>query len=242
MLKILFWLLLLINGGLFALHQGYLGGLMADGREPQAMANQLQADKVQLLSASAVGALAPAAAPVAEPVAAPATAPVVAPKMVPVAVAKTSLIACTEIGNFEPVEAKRFEEQLAALALGDRQARHNVKEVASHMVYIPPQGDKDGADKKAGELKRMGLSNYFIIQDNSNLRWGISLGVFKTEVAAKNHLANLTQQGVRSARIGARSIISSKMAFQLHNLDAPTKARLDSIKTKFPAQEMRQCS
>ena len=110
------------------------------------------------------------------------------------------------------------------------------------MVYIPPQGDKDAADKKASELKRLGLSNYFIIQDNSNLRWGISLGVFKTEAAARNHLANLTQQGVRSARIGARSIVSSKMAYQLRNLDAAGKARLDSIKAGFPAQELRQCS
>ncbi len=128
------------------------------------------------------------------------------------------------------------------LALGDRQARRNVKEVASHMVYIPPLGDKEAADNKAAELKRIGITNYFIIQDNSNLRWGISLGVFKTEEAAKTHLANLNRQGVRSARIGARSITSSKMAFQLHDLDAASKARLDAIKTRFPAQDMRQCS
>lgn len=229
MLKSLFWLLLTVNGGLFALQRGYLGGLIADGREPQRMANQLHPDKVQLLSASAAAAL---AAPVPEPAAAPA----------PAAAAKPVLIACTEIGNFEPLEAKRFEQQLAALALGDRQSRRNVKEVASHMVYIPPLGDKEAADNKAGELKRIGVANYFIIQDNSNLRWGISLGVFKTEEAAKNHLANLNRQGVHSARIGARSITSSKMAFQLHDLDAAAKVRLDAIKAQFPAQDMRRCS
>ena len=231
MLKTLFWLLLIVNSGLFALQRGYLGDLIADGREPQRIANQLHPDKVQLLSASAAAALTASAA-----VAAPASTPA------PVAAAQPNLIACTEIGNFEPAEAKRFEQQLAALALGDRQSRHNVKEVASHMVYIPPLGDKEAADSKAGELKRIGITNYFIIQDNSSLRWGISLGVFKTEEAAKAHLANLTRQGVRSARIGARSIASSKMAFQLRDLDAATKARLDGIKAGFPAQDMRQCS
>lgn len=225
MLKTLFWLLLIVNGGLFALHQGYLGGLIADGREP--LAHQLHADRVQLLPASAASAL---------------TAPVPAPNEAPDAAARPTLIACTEIGNFAPAEAKRFEERLAELALGDRQARRNVKEVASHMVYIPPQGDKEAADNKASELKRMGLTNYYIIQDNSNLRWGISLGVFKTEEAARNQLADLNRQGVHSARIGARSITSSKMAFQLHNLDAATKTRLDSIKTGFPAQDMHPCS
>lgn len=232
MLKTLFWLLLIVNGGLFALQRGYLGGLIADGREPQRMTNQLHPDKVQLLPAGAVAALAAPAVAVAAP----------EPAAAPLATARPVLIACTEIGNFEPAEAKRFEEQLATLALGDRQARRNVKEVASHMVYIPPLGDKEAADNKAGELKRIGITNYFIIQDNSSLRWGISLGVFKTEEAAKNHLANLNRQGVRSARIGARSITSSKMAFQLRDLDAATKARLDTIKIKFPAQDMRQCS
>ena len=233
MLKTLFWLLLIVNGGLFALQRGYLGGLIADGREPQRMTHQLHPEQVQLLSASAAAAL---TAPTAAPASAPASAPA------PAAVAQPTLIACTEIGNFEPAEAKRFEQQLAALALGDRQSRRNVKEVASHMVYIPPLGDKEAAENKAGELKRIGITNYFIIQDNSNLRWGISLGVFKTEEAARNHLANLNRQGVRSARVGARSITSSKMAFQLHDLDAATKARLDTIKTRFPAQDMRQCS
>lgn len=237
MLKTLFWLLLTVNGGLFALYRGYLGSLIADGREPQRMTNQLHPDKVRLLSASAAAALAtPVAAALAAPVPEPAAAPA------PVAAARPVLIACTEIGNFEPLEAKRFEQQLAALALGDRQARRNVKEVASHMVYIPPLGDKEAADNKAGELKRIGITNYFIIQDNSSLRWGISLGVFKTEEAAKNHLANLNRQGVHSARIGARSVTSSKMAFQLHDLDTASKARLDTIKTRFPAQDMRQCS
>ena len=229
MLKTLVWLLLIVNGGLFALHQGYLGSLIADGREPQRIANQLHADQVQLLSASAVYAF-------ATPVSASGPAPTAD------AAARPTLIACTEIGNFEPAEAKRFEERLAELALGDRQARRNVKEIASHMVYIASQGDKEAADKKASELKRMGLTNYFIIQDNSSLRWGISLGVFKTEEAARNHLANLARQGVNSARIAARSITSRKMAFQLHNLDVATKTRLDSIKAGFPAQDMHQCS
>lgn len=233
MLKTLFWLLLIVNGGLFALHQGYLGSLSAANREPQRIADQLHPDKVQLLSASAASAL---TAPV------PAPTPAPEPTAAPVAAAAPALIACTEIGNFEAAEAKRFEQQLAALALGDRQARRNVKEVASHMVYIPPQGDKEAADNKASELKRIGVTNYFIIQDNSNLRWGISLGVFKTEEAARTHLANLSRQGVRSARIGARSITSSKMAFQLRNLDAATKTRVDSIKAGFPAQTLHSCS
>ena len=64
----------------------------------------------------------------------------------------------------------------------------------------------------------------------------------QTEEAAKNQLAKLNQQGVHSARIGVRSISGSKMMFQLRNLDATSKARLDQIKVNFPSQEVRSCT
>src|SRR5437879_851743 len=123
MLKFLFWGLLLANGGWLAYQQGLLGSLVSDGREPQRLLHQLNADKVRLLSPAEVSPLlAPSAAATA--VSAPAAA-------------KAELIACTEIGNFSASDAARFEEQIAVLALGDRQARRNIKEAASHMVYIP---------------------------------------------------------------------------------------------------------
>jgi hypothetical protein len=226
MLKFIFWSLLIANGALLTLQ--FTGDtLLSDKREPSRLSNQLNADKIKLISAKQANTVAPAPA---EP------APAVAP-----AAKKTELVACTEVGNFMPPDAKRFEERLATLALGDRQSRRNVQEIASQMVYIPPPGDKEGTDKKIAELRQLGISNFFVIQDNSSLRGGISLGIFKTEAAARNHLANLTRQGVRSARIGARSVTSNKLAFQLRNLDPATKASLDQIKAEFPNQEMRSC-
>lgn len=233
MLKFIFWTLLIANGALLALQFGG-NGMLDDKREPNRIANQLNADKIKLLTAKQANAVAPAPA-------APATPPAEPAPVAPPVAKKPELVACTEIGNFLPPDAKRFEQQLITLGLGDRQSRRNIQEIASHMVYIPPQGDKEGADRKVAELRQLGISNFFVIQDNSNLRWGISLGIFKTETAAKNHLANLTRQGVRNARIGARSVTSNKLAYQLRNLDPATKARLDQIKADFPNQEMRSC-
>jgi hypothetical protein len=235
MLKFIFWSLLLANGALLALQLSG-GAALSDKREPNRLANQLNADKIKLISAKQANAL--TSAPTAPAPQSPPAEPTVA---VAPTVKKPELVACTEIGNFLPADAKRFEERLAPLALGDRQARRNIQEVASHMVYIPPQGEKEGADRRVSELRQQGISNFFVIQDNSPLRWGISLGIFKTEAAAKNHLANLSRQGVRGARIGARSVTSNKVAFQLRNLDPATKARLEQIKGDFPNQEMHGC-
>lgn len=232
MLKFFFWILLLANAGLLAYQQGAFDSLLPNGHEPARMGNQLNADKIRLV---------PPPEPRQEPVTeAPPPAPEAPPT--PVAAKKPEVIACTEIGNFGPEDARRFAAQLATLSLGDRVSRRPVTEVASHMVYIPPQADREAAEKKAEELRRLGIEDFFIIQDNSSLRWGISLGVFKMEDAARTHLANLNQKGVRTARIGQRSVTTNMVAFQLRELDAETKGAIEKIKEGFARQEMRSCA
>ncbi|MFZ6747032.1 SPOR domain-containing protein [Undibacterium sp. JH2W] len=218
MLRFFFWSLLALNAFLLAFNLGYLGHWSLDTHEPERLKKQHHADQLKLMTATE--ALTPSE---------------------PTAEKKAELIACLEVGNFQQTEIARIEERLKALALGDRQSRINIVDVATHMVFIPSQGSKEGADKKAGELRRLGINDFYIVQDQSSLRWGISLGVFKTEEAAKLHLNNLSNKGVRSARIGPRSISTSKFAYQLRALSADEKSKYDAIKASFPAQENRNC-
>ncbi len=229
MLKFVFWLLAGVNLLVFAIGQGYLGSFRSETREPARLKNQLQATKLTLLTPEQ--ATAPAAPPASEEAAAPAAA------------APAPSYACTEVGNFVLADGRRFEAQVAALDLGDRQSRRNVagQDISSYMVYIPPQGSKEGADRKAGELKQLGVTNYFIMNESSPMRWGISLGVFKSESGAQTQLASLNKQGVHSARIAPRYSASKQLAYQFRDLDAATRARLEKIKTQFPEQELRSC-
>lgn len=229
MLKFVFWLLAGVNLLVFAIGQGYLGSFRSETREPARLKNQLQATKLTLLTPEQ--ATAPAAPPASEEAAAPAAA------------APAPSYACTEVGNFVLADGRRFEAQVAALDLGDRQSRRNVagQDISSYMVYIPPQGSKEGADRKAGELKQLGVTNYFIMNESSPMRWGISLGVFKSESGAQTQLASLNKQGVHSARIAPRYSASKQLAYQFRDLDAATRARLEKIKTQFPEQELRNC-
>ena len=218
MLRLIFWLLLLANAALFALGRGYLGNFHAELHEPARLSRQLNAGQLRLIPAErASAAAAPAAAP--------------------------ERFACTEIGDFLPADARRFEARLAPLDLGDRQSRHNVAgmEISSYIVYIPPQGGKEAAERKAGELRQLGVSNYFIISDNTPLRWAISLGVFKLETGAQNLLAALVKQGVHSARVAPRYSPGKLLAFQFRDLDRETMTRLEELKAGFPAQTLRAC-
>jgi hypothetical protein len=218
MLKFIFWSLLAFNGALWLLGSGHVGNFDGNVRQPARLENQLNADRIALIAAPAPKPAAPPVKPL-EP------------------------IACIEIGNFTLSDAARFETQLATLALGERQSRHNVPgaDVANYIVYLPPQGGKEGADKKVAELQRLGVQNYFIMADGATLRWAVSLGVFKSEATAQNLLASLVKRGVHNARIAPRMVNSKLLTFRLRGLDLPTKLRLDEIKTAFPAQAMTSC-
>lgn len=234
MLKFVFWLLAGVNLLVFAIGQGYLGSFRSETREPARLKNQLQANKLTLLTQEQ--ATAPTVPAATEATAAPVPAVAAAPAPPP-------SYACTEVGNFLLADGRRFEAQVAALDLGDRQSRRNVagQDISSYMVYIPPQGSKEGADRKAGELKQLGVTNYFIMNESSPLRWGISLGVFKSESGAQTQLASLNKQGVHSARIAPRYSASKQLAYQFRNLDAATRGRLEKIKAQFPEQDLRSC-
>ena len=230
MLKFVFWLLAAINLLVLAIGQGYLGSFRTETREPARLKNQLHAEKITLLTQAQATAPAEAATPAAAPApAAPAPAP--------------QVFACTEVGNFVLADARKFEARLEPLELGERQSRRNVagQDISSYMVFIPPQGSKEGADRKAGELKQLGVTNYFIMGEGSPQRWGISLGVFKSETSAQTHLASLNKQGVHSARVAPRYSSSKQLAYQFRNLDAATRARLAEIAKQFDEQELRSC-
>jgi hypothetical protein len=225
-LKFIFCSLLVVNAALFAYGRGYLGHFSGNEHEPERLLNQLNANKLAVITADK-------ASHAAEASAAALTESKPAPQ----------LQVCLEVGSFVLADARRFENQLEPLKLGDRQSRHNLPgtEISSYIVYIPSQGSKEAADKKAGELRGLGVSNYFIMSDNSPLRWGISLGVFKTENAAQNQLAMLMKQGVRTARVAPRMSGSKLLAFQFRDVDAELKAKLEKIRAGFPNADVRNC-
>jgi len=258
MLKLLFWLLLIGNAALFAMQRGYLGATASERHEPKRLTQQLHPETLTILPANSeklvtpaksdapAGTVAAADAKDAKQSKPDATPPEAkAPAADAAAPAPAApLIACTEIGNFNAVEVRKFDVQLSSLNLAVKPTTRSVQEAASHMVYIPTQDGKDGADRKAAELRRLGIQDFYVMpesQPNPALRWAISLGVFKTEEAAKAYIGRLIPQGVRSARIMARNVTSNKQAYQWRNVDAATKAALDGLKAKFPNQEMRSC-
>lgn len=260
-LKLLFWLLLVGNVVLFGMSRGYFGANASERREPQRLAEQLRPELLSVLPANSeklasqlraqpattqAAAADPATAAAAPAAAAPAATPATASPAQPAAAQVATVTpSCTEVGNFTAADARRFSDQLASLKLGDKVVQKLTQDVTSHMVYIPPQDGREGAERRVAELRRLGIGDFYVIPDsfpNPALRSGVSLGIFRTEEAAKAYVGQLISRGVRSARIIARRSGAGKQVFQLRDLSPEARTALENIKSAFPDQEIRACS
>jgi hypothetical protein len=149
---------------------------------------------------------------------------------------------CFEWGSFTVADASRAEKTLEPLALGPRLAHRRIEETAGWWVFMPPQGSRAAAQKKAIELKARDVDDYFIVQEEGPWRWALSLGVFRTEEAAQARLAALREQGVRSAQVAARDTVVPKVWLQVKGVDGALQARLKEAARGMEGSELRECA
>lgn len=92
-------------------------------------------------------------------------------------------------------------------------------------VFIPALASKAEADKKAQELRQLGVSDYFILQEAGNHRHAISLGLFSSEKGGRERLADVRAKGVKSAQLATRPGKALKYSLEARGL-LPEKSLL----------------
>ncbi len=207
-MKVLVFLLVLGNLLFYAFTAGYLGH--ADNPDAGRVEQQIVPDRLRIVSRGEAPAVQSQAKPdpapgddSAKPEATPeADNKLEAPKED--APEKPDALVCLAWRQLTPAEA----DKVAAM-MGKRFAEFKLSRKAAAAegngwwVYIPPLPGKAEADKKAGELRDLGVSDFFIVQEGPS-RHAISLGIFSAEKGAADRLAELKAKGVRSAVFGPR--------------------------------------
>ena len=215
-MRILFLLVLLVNALFFAWSR-YVAPPEA-AADPAPLGRQIEPQKLKVIAPSDL-----------PPVAArPAPSPIV--------------LKCLEWGSFTLADATQAQAALEPLQLGPRLAQRRTEETAGWWVFIPPQGSRPAAQKKAAELKALDVDDYFVVQDDGPFRWALSLGVFRSEEAAQARLSALRAQGVRSAQLGSRDTTVSKVWLQVKAVDAGLYARLKEVARGVEGSELRECT
>ena len=221
-MKLAFLLLLLINLLLFAWQQGVFGRYVEAGREPERVARQIEPERIRVLTEKEVQTLRERATPTSS-----------VPDL-------NAAQACVEFGDFAPAEAARAEKALGAL--GARISARPIEAPGWTMVYLPPFKTWAEAERRAEELRKLGVKDLLVMNESAALKFAISLGSFRDPNAAKAHLAALEKLGVKGARLGDRASTITLTRFQLRELDAASAQQLTALRADFPAQTVRACS
>ncbi|HKA42449.1 MAG TPA: SPOR domain-containing protein [Burkholderiales bacterium] len=152
--------------------------------------------------------------------------------------------ACIEWGIFAGPDVARAESALGRLDLPQDRVERTVTDAGGYWVYIPALKSKSETDRKIGELKALGVSDFFIVQDAGQWRNSISLGIFRTDEAAQSFLNKLRDRGVRSAVAERRENFLKQIAFLVREPDESTVARLAALQREFPGSELKatQCT
>lgn len=229
-MRLLFLLLLAANLGFFAWARFLAPPDPAVDRQP--LGQELEPHKLRIVTERELAQASAAAKP--KP-AAPEPKPAAPPP-------EPANIACLEWGSFNPAEATRAAQRLEPLALGARLAQYRGDESANWWVHMPPQGSRAAAQRKAAELKLLGVDDYFILQDPGPARWALSLGVFSTEEAAQAYLQALREKKVRTAIISRRETRVPKVWFQVRDVEAPLNAKLQAIAQDFEGATLHDCA
>lgn len=232
-MRTLFLLLVLANLAFFAWSR-YAGPRGAG--DPAPLARQIDPEKLRIVAPKDLPPPRPASRP--EPPPAASSPAAAAPS--PVAAAPS--LACLEWGSFTVSEAPRAQKALEPLALGERVVQRRTREIAGWWVFIPSQQTREGAMRKAAELRALGIQEYFILQEPGAYRWALSLGVFRSEEAAKARLAALQARGVRTARVGARDTAVPRVWLQVKSVDPALETRLKDLARQIEGSELRSCS
>lgn len=235
-MRALVFLLVLANLLFFAYGQGYFG--RPDNPDAGRIQQQLNPDRIRIMARGEPptlrGTEKEAAVAAGNP---PPTDKSLAPE------SSASPEGCVAWDELSIADANRLAGVLGEKFPDFRVARRaQSTESAGWWVYIPPLSSKADADRKVTELRRLGVNDYFIIQEAGPNRFAISLGIFSSEAAAGEHLAGLRAKGLKSAKAGPRLGKLVPQTIEARGPVARRSALLAAAGVVLPESEAQACA
>jgi hypothetical protein len=202
-------LLLLANLTLF----GYtrLDGI--GGGEAVRLTQQVQPDKIKLLTPREVAALGPT---------------------------KVAALAdvCIEWGPFSDADRARALNDLAPLSLGSLMSQRRLDVAGAFGVMAGGFASRAGADRRAGELRARDVTDIGV-QDLGKGEFGLTFGVFHSEDAANARIALLNSFGTKNAKIVPRQQTLSQTLIVVRDPQAQTVSKLKDLQPAYPGADLK---
>ena len=147
--------------------------------------------------------------------------------------AETTPVSCMQWGTFSIRESGDAAAALERLNLGSSVSRRETAD--DYWVFIPPLRSQAEAVVEAARLKRIGISDLYIMREG---KWNlaISLGVFRKRDQAEQRLTELKAQGVVSAVLAPRG--ATRIAFVIRLPNEAVAAALADLRSQFAGSQL----
>ncbi|PKO33656.1 MAG: hypothetical protein CVU34_11930 [Betaproteobacteria bacterium HGW-Betaproteobacteria-7] len=235
-MKAFVFLLILGNLLFYAYAEGYLG--QPENPDAARVTNQIQPERIRIVSRDREPPLSGTAG---EQESAPAASEPVVLQPAGELAGNGEGKVCLAWNNLSASDADRLTSLVTSRFPDFRiNRRLEAGESGGWWIYITPQATKAEAEKKAAELRQLGVTDYFIIQDGPN-RFAISLGVFSAEKGGADRLAELRAKGVRSARLMPRPGKDGTISLQGEGPAAGQAALIAALNGNLAKPAARDC-
>lgn len=225
-MKFLFWLLLVVNLGVFAY---FKLGMHAPAQSVAAKPDMLP-EKMQLLTPQQVQAMPKRQIDALTPVPPPTT-----PNL------SGQPVACYEWGVFEPSKLNDVLTVVNAMSIKSNVVQQSSQESVRYWVYRPPLPTAQATQERAEELKALGIADFFIVQE-PKWRNAISFGVFKDEKLATRLVQELQRKGVREVVKSVRNKGNGHSSLVLEGITPTLLDQLKKNQPDFPGTEIKDAA
>jgi hypothetical protein len=152
---------------------------------------------------------------------------------------RTARTACLEWGTFGDLELERVRAALSAAGLEARVTESKSVVTANWWVYLPRQRSRARMERKANQLRELGITELETITEPGRWQYAISLGAFRMENSARNYVDLLSTSGVRTAVVGEREQQVSQTTLTIRAPSTSESTRLVELASRFPGSDMR---
>ena len=202
-------LLIVVNVLLF----GYARLDRAAHSEAGRLGEQIQPDRIRVLTSQQVAALGPSKVAALPDV-------------------------CVEWGPFTETDRVRAQADLEPLTLGRLLSQRLVPADAAWWVNTGAVGSRAAAERRAAELRAQAIDDLSVV-DMGRGQFTISLGVFRTEAAAAGRSESLQARGVSGTRVEPRPPGSMLAMLVVRDPPQPAVARMKELQPQYPGSDLR---
>ncbi|MET0346824.1 MAG: SPOR domain-containing protein [Casimicrobiaceae bacterium] len=145
---------------------------------------------------------------------------------------------CAEWGPFSDTDRTKALADLESLQLGRLVTQRKVDTDSAYWVNVGPYPSKGAADRRVGELRAQGVTDMSAV-DAGRGQYVVSLGIFRTEQAARARADALLRQGVPAAKVEPRQQTSAQTMLVVRDPREPVLARLKDLQPQYIGSDLR---